>query len=362
MKADIQRRCSPYFNVTNVVSRKEKLKEINADVEDFFKKIFVVDAKKRITFANIIKHPLFSNYSAEFEQTALFYNDYEPNEKYIKDEVEKDVSPYDIESEMEPEDESRSYLLKKKVVGKNSKHLERELEEIGFEIYKIFYLYECANEMHENYASILTYAERLAARFYLLKAFLFYAEPLNQSLHAKVMPECLADANMDQKAWEECVTTEEYKSYCNKLQEKQLKAQLLFEDTYGQIQDVVQHMPIKNFDKGYTSTVVEKTFDELKFSYRSTTSYIFKSIHENKKIDLHLRNKIKMRLFCCHMINRIFIRKEIPNNFPHFINWLRTKGIKYPHTFDFIYFKKWILEETQENLERNISLLHKKFF
>lgn len=197
MKADIQRRCSPYFNVTNVVSRKEKLKEINADVEDFFKKIFVVDAKKRITFANIIKHPLFSNYSAEFEQTALFYNDYEPNEKYIKDEVEKDVSPYDIESEMEPEDESRSYLLKKKVVGKNSKHLERELEEIGFEIYKIFYLYECANEMHENYASILTYAERLAARFYLLKAFLFYAEPLNQSLHAKAMPECLADANMD---------------------------------------------------------------------------------------------------------------------------------------------------------------------
>ena len=69
-----------------------------------------------------------------------------------------------------------------------------------------------------------------------------------------------------------------------------------------------------------------------------------------------------MRLFCCHMINRIFIRKEIPNNFPHFINWLQNKGIKYQHTFDFIYFKKWILEETQENLEKNISLLHKKFF
>ena len=88
-------------------------------------------------------------------------------------------------------------------------------------------------------------------------------------------------------------------------------------------------MPIRNFEKGYTLNIVEKTFDELKFSYRSTTSYIFKSIHENKKIDLHLRNKIKMRLFCCHMINRIFIRKEIPNNFPHFISWLKTKGIKW---------------------------------
>lgn len=63
MKADIYRRCNPSFNVNNVVSKKEKLKEINADVEDFFKKIFVVDSKKRITFANIIKHPLFADHA-----------------------------------------------------------------------------------------------------------------------------------------------------------------------------------------------------------------------------------------------------------------------------------------------------------
>lgn len=68
-------------------------------------------------------------------------------------------------------------------------------------------------------------------------------------------------------------------------------------------------MPIKNFEKGYCLQINEKSFDELKFSYRSTTSFIFKTIHENKKIDGHLRNKIKIRLFCCHMINRIFNRK-----------------------------------------------------
>ena len=59
MKADIHRKCNPYFNLTTVVSKKEKLKETNEDVEDFFKKIFVVDSKKRITFSNIVKHPLF---------------------------------------------------------------------------------------------------------------------------------------------------------------------------------------------------------------------------------------------------------------------------------------------------------------
>jgi len=121
-------------------------------------------------------------------------------------------------------------------------------------------------------------------------------------------------------------------------------------------------MPIKNFEKGYKLTVDEKTFDDLKFSYRSTTSYIFKSIHENGKIDPHTRNKIKMRLFCCHMINRIFNRKEIADHFPFYVKWLKTKKIDYPHTFDFIYFKKWIFEETQQNLERNIALLHKTFF
>ena len=62
------------------------------------------------------------------------------------------------------------------------------------------------------------------------------------------------------------------------------------------------------------------------------------------------------------MINRIFNRKEIGEHFPYFNQWLKRKGISYPHTFDFLYFKRWILEENQENLEKNISLLHKTFF
>lgn len=62
------------------------------------------------------------------------------------------------------------------------------------------------------------------------------------------------------------------------------------------------------------------------------------------------------------MINRIFIRGEIENNFPYFNEWLQKKNITYQHTFDFVYFKKWILEEKQEILENNIGLLHKNYF
>ena len=77
MRADIQKKCSPFFNVTTVVSKKDKLKDLNPDLEDFFKQIFVVDSKKRITFSNIIKHPLFQKYRHSFEDTAVFYSEHE---------------------------------------------------------------------------------------------------------------------------------------------------------------------------------------------------------------------------------------------------------------------------------------------
>lgn len=83
----------------------------------------------------------------------------------------------------------------------------------------------------------------------------------------------------------------------------------MYEDTFNEVSGIINDIPIKNFEKGYKLEIKEKVFDELKLPYRSTTSYIFKNIHENKNINSHVRNKIKMRLFCCHMINRIFNRK-----------------------------------------------------
>ena len=121
-------------------------------------------------------------------------------------------------------------------------------------------------------------------------------------------------------------------------------------------------MPMDNFKSGYSLAINEKSFDEMKKSYRSTTAYIFRAIEYNRRLDPHLRNKIKIRLFCCHMINRIFDRADIEKNFPYFISWQQRKKISYPYTFDFHYFKRWILEEDQENLGHNISHLHKIFF
>jgi hypothetical protein len=62
MKAEINRRCNPAFSLTNTLTKKERLKDLPADVEDFFKKIFVLDSKKRLTFSAILKHPLLRDY------------------------------------------------------------------------------------------------------------------------------------------------------------------------------------------------------------------------------------------------------------------------------------------------------------
>ncbi len=226
----------------------------------------------------------------------------------------------------------------------------------------MLYLRECANELYDNYSSYLTYAERLAAKYYLLKVEIFYSDPLLKSLVAEHQPEALSDADIDKNNWKKCTKTPEYKNYLTLLEEENMKAHLMFEDVFSEVGHVLGEMPIKNFEKGYKPEVLENSFEELKFAYRSTTSHIFKSIHENKKIHPHTRNKIKLRLFCCHMINRIFNRKEVGDNFPFFVKWLHTKHITYPNVFDFHYFKQWIHDETQDNLEKNIGQLHKTFF
>lgn len=88
MKAEIQRRCgNPAFSLAATLSKKDKLKEQAAELEDFFKRIFVIDSKKRMTFSNIAKHPLFCDYENEFKDNIVFYNKLEKNEEYKKDEV-----------------------------------------------------------------------------------------------------------------------------------------------------------------------------------------------------------------------------------------------------------------------------------
>ena len=61
------------------------------------------------------------------------------------------------------------------------------------------------------------------------------------------------------------------------------------------------------------------------------------------------------------MINRIFNQNEIANNFEYFVKWLAAYH-KSEDTLNFTKFRQWVLCETKENLEKNISHLHQIFF
>lgn len=72
---------------------------MNSNVEDFFKKIFVVDPKKRIKASEIIKHPLFEKYYSEVQENEKFYKNLEKNEPMMKDEL-GNIPENGYESEM----------------------------------------------------------------------------------------------------------------------------------------------------------------------------------------------------------------------------------------------------------------------
>jgi hypothetical protein len=88
---------------------------------------------------------------------------------------------------------------------------------VCFEISKAHYLKECAVELFDNYASYLSYAERLAAKFYLLKAYLFYTDPLLKDLTDGLMPQALEELGIDGRKWAECTRAPEYKKFLSKL-------------------------------------------------------------------------------------------------------------------------------------------------
>ena len=58
-------------------------------VSDFFKRIFVIDAKKRMTFAEIAQHGLLANYKDDCNENVAFYkkidNDEESFTKKMRD-------------------------------------------------------------------------------------------------------------------------------------------------------------------------------------------------------------------------------------------------------------------------------------
>ena len=74
-----------------------------------------------------------------------------------------------------------------------------------------------------------------------------------------------------------------------------------------------------------------------------------------------LQQQIRLRLFCCHLINRVFEQKTINSNLAYYFNWKKRSQNENIRTFDCLSFRKWLNNENKQNLERNINILFDRY-
>ena len=100
----------------------------------------------------------------------------------------------------------------------------------------------------------------------------------------------------------------------------------------------------------------------FKQGYRNTVGKVYEEVHK-KVPDDRTRAALKFRVFCCHLINRVFktgVRGEI---FPYYCAWLKEKGKKSNQkVIDLVGFEEWIKEESSENLLLSVEIMNKIFY
>ncbi len=81
-------------------------------------------------------------------------------------------------------------------------------------------------------------------------------------------------------------------------------------------------------------------FSDFKEPYRLVVGYVFSKAHKSVTENIPLRSQIKIQLFCCHLINRIFEKEYRNEIFIYYFDWLLA--MKKNKKFSFPSFREWI--------------------
>ena len=68
-----------------------------------------------------------------------------------------------------------------------------------------------------------------------------------------------------------------------------------------------------------------KNFNDFKEPYRLVVGHVFAKAHKNITEDVHIRSQLKLKLFICHVINRVFNSDHNEGIFSHFYKF-KTKN------------------------------------
>jgi hypothetical protein len=90
-------------------------------------------------------------------------------------------------------------------------------------------------------------------------------------------------------------------------------------------------------------------------------------VHSSKDIKpAQLKEKLKLKVLCCHTINRVFENGLGEEYWVCFRDWLKqglnNEKHKGSNEFSFMLWNKWLEEETRENIVKTISLINSKYY
>lgn len=80
--------------------------------------------------------------------------------------------------------------------------------------------------------------------------------------------------------------------------------------------------------------------------YRNTVGKVYEEVHKKLGDNSYERSALKLKIFFCHIINRVFTGNVNASIFPHYIAWVKKNNKKISYRlYDFVSIEEWIVNE-----------------
>ena len=103
-------------------------------------------------------------------------------------------------------------------------------------------------------------------------------------------------------------------------------------------------------------------FSKFKVGYRNTIGRVYEEVHRKYPENTQERAGLKLKVFLCHIINRVFSGPFNSSLFPHFAAWNKKSKGRTPKAYDFRSLEDWMEQESADNLNASQEVINKAFY
>lgn len=186
--------------------------------------------------------------------------------------------------------------------------------------------------------NILDEVLKVALQFYLIKIMRIFLNEKFMSQFVKEQPESKLAKEIKER---------------NQAFDQELRAALKVLTSFQ------SELKIEKFKDGFNLELQD--FSSIKEGYRNTVGKAYECI-QKRVTEPNKRAQLKLKIFCCHLINRVFKMECKRETFPYFVEWAKEYKKASKKNFDFGLFEKWIEAESTEKISSSIEAMNKIFY